>query len=332
MVRIGFPQLCDRPARALTNKGSSMPTFNGEVAEFFRDHHGIASCYELTALDISDHERRNLVRCGVLLGVFEGVYRLASSPLTFHARCRAVCVADQSLFLSCFTSGSLFGLRRCGNPWLHAMSSRLTKPVGPSVKVHRTTLDLTERTISRDDGIRHTDAVQTLFDLGKHVSDLTLRSIAEQVIADGFATYEAMSAHAAAVGTRGRPGGARVLRVLGTRSEVGAAADSHGEVLLFEALLRAGLTDLVRHPPVRLRSGDVVHPDMGVAGVGFYVEVDHHTWHTDAASVEYDKWRDREVRLTGGEVERVPTSHIERSLPSVVDDLLQRYRQLQLRR
>jgi len=61
-----------------------------------------------------------------------------------------------------------------------------------------------------------------------------------------------------------------------------------------------------------LRTGDVVHPDMGVPTVGFYIEVDPHTWHTDVASVEYDKWRDREVRLTGGEVERVPTSHIER--------------------
>jgi len=307
-------------------------TFNGAVAEFFRDHHGIASGDELTALHICEQERRYLMRCGVPLGVFEGVYRLASSPLTFHARCRAVCAADPSLTLSCFTSGSILGLRRCGNPWLHSMTNRLTKPVGPSVKVHRTTLELTDRTICRDDGIRHTDAVQTFFDLGKHVSDLTLRSIGEQVIADGLATYHDMAAHAFAVGTKGRPGGARVLRVLGTRSEVGAAADSHGEVALFEALRRAGLTELVRHPPIRLRTGDIVHPDMGVPTADFYIEVDHHTWHTDAASVEYDEWRDREVRLTGGEVERVPTSHIERSLPSVVADLLQRYRQSQLRR
>ncbi len=309
-----------------------MPTFDGEVAEFFRDHHGIASGDELTALDISDHERRHLMRCGVLLGLFEGVYQLASSPLTFHARCRAVCMADPSLLLSCFTSGTLFGLRRCGNPWLHAMTDRHTKPVGSSVNVHRTTLDLTDTTVCRDDGIRHTDAVQTFFDLGKHVSDLTLRSIGEQMIADGLATYDALAVHAAAVGTRGRPGGARVLRVLATRSAVGAAADSHGEVVLFEALRRAGLTDLVRHPAVLLRTGDVVHPDMGVPGASFYIEVDHHTWHTDAASVEYDKWRDREVRLTGGEVERVPTAHIEQSLQSVVADLMQRYRQTLLRR
>ena len=309
-----------------------MSTFNGAVAEFFRDHHGIASSDELTALHICEQERRYLMGCGVILGVFEGVYRLASSPLTFHARCRAVCAADLSLTLSCFTSGSILGLRRCGSPWLHAVTNRLTKPVGPSVKVHRTTLDLTDRTTCRDDGIRHTDAAQTSFDLGKHVSDLTLRSIGEQVIADGLATYDDMAARAVDIGTKGRPGGSRVLRVLGTRSPAGGAADSHGEVILFEALRRAGLNELVRHPPVRLRTGDVVHPDMGVPTVGFYIEVDHQTWHTDTASVEYDKWRDREVRLTGGEVERVPTSQIERSLPSVVADLLQRYSQSQLRR
>ena len=78
---------------------------------------------------------------------------------------------------------------------------------------------------------------------------------------------------------------------------------------------------------MRLRDGSVVHPDMGVPTIGFFVEVDHHTWHTQAESVEYDKWRDREVRLTGSEVERVPTSQIDTSLPTVVRDLTLRYHQ-----
>ena len=82
-----------------------MSTFNGEVAEFFRDHPGIASTDELYVLEIGEQERRHLIETGVLVGVFEGVYRLVSSPLTFHARCRAVCAADTSLTLSCFTSG-----------------------------------------------------------------------------------------------------------------------------------------------------------------------------------------------------------------------------------
>ena len=306
-----------------------MSTFNAAVAEHFCAHHGIASTVELSALGVGRQQRRHLIEVGVLIALFEGVYRLASSPLTFHGRCRAVCLADSSLTLSCCTSGTLLALRRCGSPWIHASTSRLTKPVGPAVKVHRTRLDLSEHTLHRVDGIRHTDAVQTYFDLAKHVDDLTLRSIGEQIIADGLAGHEELMTYSMSVAAKGRPGSARALRVIGSRSGRGGAADSHGEVVLFEALHAAGLTEFERHPPVRLRSGEVVHPDMGAPAVDFYIEVDHHTWHTQSADVEYDKWRDREVRLIGGEVERVPTSQIETSLPTVVADLALRYRQRQ---
>lgn len=304
-----------------------MPAFNREVAEFFRDHHGIASHDELYVLDIGRQERRCLIEAELLVGVFEGVYRLASSPLTFHARCRAVCAADPSLTLSCFTSGTLFGLRRCSSRWIHAVTARLTRPVGPGVNVHRTRLDLAEHTICRNDGIRHTDALQTFFDLARHVGDLDLRSIGEQIIADGLATHDDLLAHVAATAAKGRIGSGRAVRVIGSRVADGSAADSHGEVVLFEALHAAGLSDFVRHPPIQLRDGSVVHPDMGVPDIGFFVEVDHHTWHTQAESTEYDKWRDREVRLTGGEVERVATSQIENALPDVIRDLSMRYRQ-----
>ena len=304
-----------------------MSSFNRFVAEFFHDHHGIVSSTELTGLGVGLQERRYLLETGVLAGLYEGVYRLTSSPLTFHGHCRSVCLADDSLTLSCFTSGSLFGIRRCRSPRLHAMTTRLTKPIGIDVVVHRTTLDLTEHTLHRPDGIRHTDAAQTFFDLAKHVSDLDLRSIGEQMIADGLATYEELVTRATAIAAKGRPGGGRALRVLDARVESGKAAESHGEVVLFEALQAAGFTDFVRHPPVRLRNGNVVHPDMGSPRIGFYVEVDHRTWHTSSADVEYDHWRDMEVRLTGAEVERVPTGRIESALSAVVADLAQRHSQ-----
>jgi len=302
-----------------------MPTFNGPVAEFFLGHHGIATTCELAGLGIGLHERRELLAAGVVLPVFEGVYRLASSPLTFEARCRAVCAADHTLTLCCFTAGTLMGLRRCGSPWIHAVTGRTTKPVGASVKVHRTTLDLSERIVVRDDGIRYTDALQTFFDLAKHVDDLALRSIGEQIIADGRATHDELAGYVSTIAHAGRPGTRRALRVIRARQRDGGAAESDGEAVLLDALHAAGLVDFVRHPPVALRDGTVVHPDLGVPAIGLYVEVDHHTWHTQVADVEYDKQRDREIRIVGGEVERVPTSQIAAGLTKVVADLTLRY-------
>ncbi len=302
-------------------------TFNRSVSEFFHDHHGVVSSAELSALDIGPQERRYLLDHGVLTVLFEGVYRLTASPLTFHGRCRAVCMADTSLTLCCHTAGTLLELRKCTTSWLHAVTNRRAKPIGSGVIVHRSLFELGDHVVERADGIRHTDALQTFFDLSKHVSDLTLRSIGEQMIADGLATHEALLAHVAVNATGGRPGSRRAVRVIGTRSAEGGAAESHGEVVLFEALRAAGMAGLERHPTVRLADGTLVHPDMGVPSIAFYIEVDHSTWHTQTADVEYDKERDLAVRITGGEVERVPTSRIEKDLQRTVIDLMARYRQ-----
>lgn len=299
-----------------------MSLFDRSVADWFHDHHGIATSNELRTLGITDFQRDFLVRREVLIPLFESVYRLASTPLGFHGRCRAVCAADDSLLLSCFTSGTLFELRRCGSRYLHAVTPRLTKPVGPSVKVHRTRLDLSEHIVERPDGIRHTSAVQTWFDLAKHVDDAALLSITEQMIADGLATHDELAERAIDIARRGRPGSVRALHVIGARSRTGKAADSDDEAVLLDALHRAGLTMFVRHPPVRLPSGVPVHPDLGIPEWGFYVEVDHPTWHAAREQSEYDKARDIDIRLTGAEVVRVPSGRIRSSLDSVVADLV----------
>ncbi|CAB4813111.1 unannotated protein [freshwater metagenome] len=65
----------------------------------------------------------------------------------------------------------------------------------------------------------------------------------------------------------------------------------------------------------------MVHPDLGVPALGFYVEVDHHTWHDPTAAADYDKDRDRQVRLAGGVVERVTDTQLRDNLPKVVADL-----------
>ena len=305
----------------------STSTFDATVAKFFHDHHGIASTAELAAMGVGYHERRHLLTIGVLQPVFEGVYRLMSAPLTFHARCRAVCAADPTLVLCCQSAGTLMSLRKCTTPWLHVVTKRLTKPIASGVNVHRTRLDLSDHVVERDDGIRHTDAAQTFFDLGKHVNDLTLRSIGEQMIADGLATYAELAERVAEISSKGRPGSGRSLRVIGGRSPHGSASESHPEVELLNALHAAGLTDFTRHPPVRLRDGTTVHPDLGAPEIGFYIEVDHPSWHSFLKDAEEDKLRDREVRLVGGEVERVPTFQIELHLQQLVADLTQRYLQ-----
>lgn len=295
-----------------------MAAFDGVLARWFHDHHGIASTRQLEHLGITPDQRRSMLAAGVMELLFEGVYHLTSSPLDFHARCAAVCAADPSLTLSCFTAGTLLGLRRCGNPFIHVTTPRLTKPVGPRVRVHRTRLLPDEHILQRSDGIRQTVPERTFFDIAKHVRDVTLISIGEQIIRDGLATYESLMETARMLASPGRPGSGRALRVLLSRPS-GLAADSDDEVVLLDALHRAGLTRFVRHPPVTLLDGIVIHPDLGDPTVDFYVEVDHHTWHDPSAAIDNDNERDQEIRLVGGEVERVSDTALRNNMAKVVE-------------
>jgi hypothetical protein len=302
-----------------------MPAFDGTLARWFHDHHGIAGTAALSQLGLSPDQRQRLVHEGVFDVLFEGVYHLMSTPLDFEGRCAAVCAADPSLVLSCFTAGRLAGLRRCGSEFIHAMTDRITKPVGPRVKLHRTRVLPDEHIVARPDGIRLTTPERTFFDLAKHVSDLTLISVGEQIIKEGLATYESLAATARSLSSRGRPGSGRALRVLDSRSPVGAAAESHDEVRLLDALHRVGLRGFVRHPPVTLLNGRVIHPDLGDPRVGFYVEVDHHTWHDQSVAIDTDNERDLQIRLVGGEVERVTNTRLAADLARVVADIRHLY-------
>ena len=309
-----------------------MPLFNDRLAHWFREHHGVAATVDLCRLGLSTSQRKTLVSSGVIEELFKGVYHLVSTPLDFEARCAAVCAADESVVTSCFTAGSLLHLRRCGNPRIHATTNRLTKPLGRLVVIHRTMTMPSTDIVVRPDGIRHTTADRLLFDLARHVNALTLESIAEQVVDLRLATREQIESTVRRLAVRGRPGGRRAREVLLGSS--GGAADSHDEVVLLRALHSVGLVEFVRQPEVVLPNGDVVHPDLGVPSVGFYVEVDHPEWHSERAISDYDKARDRQIRLGGDEVERVSSDHIRDDLNRVVREIRTLYlrRASQLRR
>lgn len=301
-----------------------MPAFSQPIARWFRDHHGIAATHDLRSLGLSEKHRRMLLTAGVLEELFEGVYHLVSTPLDFEARCAAVCAADPSLVISCCSSGKLDGLRKCNSREIHATTTRVTKPLGRGVIVHRTSSLIDAEVIDRQDGIRLTAPPRTFFDQARHVNDLTLISLGEQILDLRLATADELRATVARLAVRGRPGAARAQRVMGQRGD-GPAADSDDEVRLLDALHRHGMNAFVRQPPVRLLDGSLIHPDLGDPVVGFYIEVDHHAWHTDAASVAYDKARDRKLRLTGAEVERVTDEALAADLAGVVSDLAALY-------
>ena len=81
----------------------------------------------------------------------------------------------------------------------------------------------------------------------------------------------------------------------------------------------------VRQHPLTLEGGTTIHPDLGWPDVGFFVEVDHLSWHGGRLENAYDRWRDRQVRLIGKELVRVTDIDLDCRPADAVHDVLRLY-------
>ena len=299
-----------------------MASYSAPLAAWFAAHHGVVHLDVLESLGISRGSRRSMIDDGLLIPVHRGVYRSAFSPFTFRSQCAAASMADPTVVVSCMSAGRLWGLRACVDSELHVTTSLRSRAVAAPVVLHRT-VDLPDTDIvDRVDGIRVTTPPRTYFDIARHVDDLRLESIAEQMIDLELCTFSRLEAVVTRLAAAGRPGGRRAMRVLHRRPADRATVDSHLELLLLRHLEWAGVEGLVVQPEVVLPSGRVIHPDLGLPAIGFYIEVDHHTWHGTREARDRDTERDRQLRLTGAVVERVTDTQILDQIRRTVHDLI----------
>jgi very-short-patch-repair endonuclease len=62
--------------------------------------------------------------------------------------------------------------------------------------------------------------------------------------------------------------------------------------------------------------------------LGFFIEVDHLSWHGGRHETAYDRDRDLRVRASGYDVERVTDAAIDGDLEATVDRLWQRVQRI----
>src|SRR5690606_14427831 len=121
---------------------------------------------------------------------------------------------------------------------------------------------------------------------------------------------------------RGRPGLARVNRVLSRRAAWQRPAGSGLELRVLRALETRGVTGIVRQPPLRLPDGVVIHPDGAIPALRWAVEVDHVTWHGGRLDAQRDKGRDRKARRIGWQVDRVTDVELAERFDDTIGDLI----------
>ncbi len=288
--------------------------------------HGVVTDAELRADGVHQNIRRRLVTDGLLIAVHQGVYRVASSPDTFESRCVAACAADPTAVITGLAAARLWEfhhVRRCELPVVLVAHDRT--PLTRNVVLRRTNRLEPSEVVERADGIRLASPPRAWFDCARDLDDERFERLTEWVL-DHHSTVPTLWRQVRLLTQRGRPGLARVNRVMSQRCDWQRPAGSGLELRVLAALERRGVGPLVRQFSLRLPTGAVIHPDGADPSVKWAVEVDHVTWHGGRFDAQHDKGRDRNARRIGWQVDRVTDHELADGFDAAIDELVELWR------
>ncbi len=116
--------------------------------------HGIVTREQLIGDGFSHREIDRWTQRQLFVRVHNGVYRVATSPDTFHARCVAACAADPEVVIAGPAAARLWGFRhvwRTEQPIVLVAHDRT--PLARNVTLRRTNVLDDEDRVQRGDGI-----------------------------------------------------------------------------------------------------------------------------------------------------------------------------------
>jgi very-short-patch-repair endonuclease len=294
-----------------------------ELSASVAAHHGIVTRVELVAAGISNDRLRRAVTSGALRRLHMGVYHVTSAPLTFEARCAAACLADDEAVVTGPAAGRLWKFHHVwlpDEPIVAVAHNR--SPLNRGVVVRRTNVLDGVDWVQRDDGIRIASPPRAWFDCARDLDDERFERLTEWVL-DHHASVPTLWRTRARLNQGGRPGLARVNRVLSQRDVWQKPAGSGLELKVLRALEERGVRGLVRQHPIRLGDGSIIHPDGALPAIKWAVEIDHVTWHGGRFDAQRDKGRDRHLRRVGWQVDRVTDHEVRSDLAGTISELIE---------
>lgn len=300
-----------------------MPQLSPSLALLTSRRHGIVTTDDLIADGFTANSIRRLVTAGVIGRCHQGVYRLATAPDTFESRCAAACLGDTTAVISGVAAARLWQFRHVRNvdePIVLVEHDR--SPLTRGVLLRRTNVLDADDWNPRDDGIRVASAPRAWFDCARDLDDDRFEMLTEWLI-DRHASIPTLWRMRRRLSQRGRPGLARVNRVLSQRAVWQRPADSGIEYLAIRAIERRTGIKMVRQHPIRLPNGVIVHPDGALPDIRWAVEVDHVTWHGGRLDAQRDKGRDRKLRRVGWQVDRVTDVELREQFDATIFELIE---------
>ncbi len=302
-----------------------MPHLTAPLAHLVARRHGVVTRAELLADGHTRYSIQRSVSNGELVVCHPGVYRVHTSPHSFEARCVAACLTDDQLVVTGPAAARLWRFRHVPAVEVPVvLTDHDRNPLSGPVGVRRSNVLSSEDRVERDDGIVVASPPRTWFDCARDLDDGRFEALTEWVL-DQHCSVPTLWRTVRRLDARGRPGLARVRRVMSTRSDWQRPAGSRLELRVLTALERAGLPELIRQHPLRLPNRVLIHTDGALPDLRWAVEVDHVTWHGGRVAAQRDKARDRGLRRLGWQVERVTDVDLREDFAGTIRELVALY-------
>lgn len=264
-----------------------------ELAPVAARQHGVFTRAQVLALGASARLVDRRLERGDWTPVDRGVYRFATTPVTWHQRILAACLAGPAV-ASHRTAAALDGIPGFSGPGVEVTALRHRRRKAPDVVWHESyhiePVDVVERA-----GIPTTMPARTFADLAVVLDDAGLVHVCDEYVRRGLASILEMHAVLERLGAR-RPGAARARRVLELRLAGGDTPESALESELDALIRRFGLPRPERQHLVADVDGIVARLDFAYVDLGIAIEADGEVWHGSPSARVRDARRDDRLR------------------------------------
>lgn len=280
-----------------------MAALDDLVMPVFASQHWLVSLDDVIRAGGTRQQAAHRLAIGRWVPADVGVYRLVGPSPTWHTKVLApVLSAGGSAVASHFAAAALHEIPGFGRGAPEITIERGVNYRRDGVRVHTST-DLRRSAPVRLDGIPTTSFDRTLLDLARRISDSRLLRAIEHGRRTKAATWSSLAATLRAHARRGRPGVARLRRVITVNAHRGEITDSDFELLVIALLLEHGLPEPVLHH--RVMDGDrfVAEVDLAYPALKVAIELDGLV-HLERDVRERDLKRQNDLVLAGWTVLR----------------------------
>ena len=304
-----------------------MSTLPIEARDLLGSQHGLISLDQCRAIDISSAQVKALVRSGRWERVAPTVYSPSDRvPSWNRSLWLAHLHAGPDSVVSHEAAGRLHGYVQVPAGIVSLMGSRNRRHGPAHVRWHRGD-DLLPGHVIRIDGLPVTTPLRTIFDLASVLHIASLRDLVRDQITLHRRNVAELGALTDSLRRRGKPGVAKLTRILDDLGPGDGLSGSELERLLDEVIRTSGLPTPVHEYPLPGRGATTGFVDRCWPEARMIVEADGRTWHTRRTQMELDSTRSIEAQAAGFETTRLLWEHLESDVENTAQLLRTIYEQ-----